>query len=268
MPTDAALFALTKPLESGQAWPRPVCPTCRSGYIGFEEPAATQSFESTSSIGHPMFEPSWVKGTFTVRGECENQSCRQAIHGSGDFRVNESDKSEDEQRLYEGVYYSEYYSLVTLHPAIDLLTLPEAAPDQIRDGVRLASRVFFTDHGLAATALRGTVERFLTTAGVLSKTPNGKFRTLADRLEEWEKAGSDHPRIKPLLTAIRWLGNEGTHEDSKLERAEVITGIHVLDDAFHRIFVSPEIDLQAQGIAAARTTGAGPSPGTGTGTGT
>ncbi|WP_252975324.1 DUF4145 domain-containing protein [Janibacter melonis] len=163
--------------------------------------------------------------------------------------------------FYQGVYYSNYFSLQTLHPAMDLLTLPEAAPEEVRDGVRLASRVFFTDHGLAATALRGTVERFLTSAGVPSKDSKGNFQSLAHRIKEWGKADPDRRRIVPLLTAIRWLGNEGTHEDSKLEPGEVITGIQVLDGAFYQIFVSPEIDIKAQAIAAARARGAGLSKG-------
>jgi hypothetical protein len=79
---DPALSELARPIEDGQPWPRPACPKCQTGYIGFSAPTEDEGHDSASARNHPAFEPEWISGTFVVRGQCENPECRQAVHGT------------------------------------------------------------------------------------------------------------------------------------------------------------------------------------------
>lgn len=203
---------------------------------------------------HPAWEPEWIHGTFSAPGECENPNCRQSVQVVGDYKVDYSRKSFRADDPYEerGPSYSSFYSVAQIHPPLLLMPIPRAAPDEVRDGVLRASRVLFADAGLAATALRTIVERFMTSEGIASTTSRGGFRSARERVEEWRKADSKRDAVAALFDAIRWLGNAGTHEDADVTMDEVLFGASCLDEAFHRLYTGPNIDAQAQSINAAR----------------
>lgn len=248
MPVDPALFDFAKPIESGLPWPRPACPSCTSGYIGFSSPTEDQSHGS--GLNEPDFEPDWISGTFVVRGQCENPQCQQAVYGTGDYSVDSSQKSDGSE--WQGFTYSSYYTVAHLHPPMLMMPIPKSAPSEVREAVHRASRVLFADPGLAATALRATVERFLTSEGVSATGSNGAFRSVHVRIREWMNADPTRPAVADLFFAVKWLGNAGTHEDSDLTTIEVLDGARVLDEAFHRLFTGPDIEAHAQTINAAK----------------
>ena len=253
MSVDDALSDLSKTIEGGQPWPRPSCPNCPTGHVRFGLPAEDESYASASSRGHEAFEPEWINGTFTIRGECENPDCKQAVHGTGNYFVATSIKSGPDDPWDEGPEpFSPFYQLSHLHPPMHLMPVPRSAPDELREGVLRASRVLFADAGLAATALRAVVERFLTAQGVSSTKRTGQFRGAHQRIAEWRDADETRKPTADLLFAVKWLGNVGTHEISDLTTLEVIDGAKLLDEAFHRVFTGPDIDAQAQTINAAK----------------
>ena len=77
-----------------------------------------------------------------------------------------SQKSNRDDIDYQGIPYSSYYTVRHLHPPMLMMPIPKSAPDEVREGILRASRVLFADPGLAATALRATVERFLSSQGI------------------------------------------------------------------------------------------------------
>lgn len=133
MSVDPALPSFAKPIESGQSWPRPACPSCQTGYIGFSSPTEDEGHDSASVRSHPAFEPEWISGTFVIRGQCENPECQQAVHGTGDYRVNYSQKSDrNDEFEYQGIpYYSSYYTVTHLHPPMLMMSIPKSAPDEV-----------------------------------------------------------------------------------------------------------------------------------------
>lgn len=250
MPVNRALSALATTIESGQPWPRPSCPNCESGYIGFAEPTEDESHESAPHHSHEAFEPDWVRGTFVVRGQCENRDCQLAVHGTGDYFVAYSRQADDYDS--RGPIYSSHYNLTHLHPPMLIMPIPEAAPEEVREGVLRASRVLFADSGLAATALRSTVERFLSTQGIASISGSGRFQSASERIDQWLAVDRKRKPVADLLSAVKWLGNAGTHEDSALTITEVLEGASMLDEALHRLYTGPDIDAHAQIINTAR----------------
>jgi hypothetical protein len=249
MAIDPALSALAANTESTEPWARPSCPNCRSGYIGFAEPSEDESHESAPHHGHEAFEPDWIRGTFVIRGQCENRECQLAVHGTGDYFVDYSTQQVDFDS--PGPLYSSYYKLTHLHPPMLLMPIPKSAPEEIREGVLRASRVLFADPGLAATALRATVERFLTAEGVTGG-PSGKFQTADVRIKQWSAQDPSRLAVANLLLAVKWLGNAGTHEDADLTTTEVLEGAAMLDEAFHRVYTGPDLDARAQVINTAK----------------
>jgi hypothetical protein len=249
MPVDAALSVLADSIESEGAWPRPSCPNCKSGFIRFSDPQTTESYESRRERNNEAWDPEWIHGTFTVDGTCENHECQLSVHGTGDYRVDWSSRTQDFDT--HGPLYSEYFKLTHLHPPMMIMPIPKTAPEEVKAGVLRASRVLFADPGLAATALRATVERFLTSEGVASEV-NGSFRTAHQRIAEWLGTDIGRESTGRLLLAVKWLGNAGTHEDADLTTTEVLEGAMMLDEAFHRVYTGPDIDARAQTINLAK----------------
>ena len=145
MSVDTALRALAGTIESGQPWPRPRCPDCNSGHIRFGEPSEVESHASAAMHGHPGWDPDWIYGTFSVRGECENPGCRQTVHGTGDDRVDIATETVPDDPWDSPAPYSAYYRIAHLHPPLLLMPIPKSAPDEIREGLLRASRVLFAD---------------------------------------------------------------------------------------------------------------------------
>lgn len=249
MSVDEALRGLAGTIESGQPWPRPRCPSCDAGHVGFDEPTKIESHESASARDHPAFDPEWISGTFIVRGKCENPGCQQVVHGSGDYAVDVATRTVSDDPYYQGLQWSDYFRVIHVHPTLHLMPVPEAAPEEVRDGVLRASRVLLVDPGLAATALRAAVERLLTFENISATTPKGRFRPAHDRIEEWRDVNPpERSAIADLFFAVKWLGNAGTHEDADLTMDEVLSGAKLLDEAFHRLYTGPDLDTQAQTI--------------------
>ena len=112
--------------------------------------------------------------------------------------------------------------------------------------------MLFADPGLAATALRATVERFLTSENISAIDEKGRFRSVHKRIEEWRDASESRIPIAELLFAVKWIGNAGTHEVSDLTIAEVLEGAEVLNEAFHKLFTAASIEEYARSVNAAK----------------
>lgn len=196
-----------------------------------------------------LADPEWITGTFITQGHCENPECKQVVHGTGDYHVGMSRKSWREE---DDNFYATYYDVKHFHPPLLMMPAPKEAPDQVKDAILRASGVLFTDPGLAATALRATVEVFLSTQNIAATRPDGKFRSAHERIQEWVSADPTRPQLADLFFAIKWLGNVGTHEDANLTILQVLDGARVLDEAFHRLFTAPSIVAHARALNAGR----------------
>lgn len=241
---NAALRAFGQLIKEDTAWPRPVCPTCGNGHVGFEKPTVRENGNSKSFRGHDAWEPEWVYGTFEARGVCENVGCAQEVTILGTYRVEES--PDDDYRVMR---YSELYKVEYFSPPLTLLPLPVDVPDDVRAGVERAAKVLFVDPGLAATALRAAVELFLDTQGIPISDAKGHFVSLDARIKRWSTTNS-RLRASQLFLAVKWIGNEGTHGSSDLVVGDVIDGLEFIDEAFHELFVGPDVEERARAVNA------------------
>jgi hypothetical protein len=81
--------------------------------------------------------------------------------------------------------------------------------------------VLWVSPGSAANRLRYAVEEILTAEGVPTKNPTGHRLSADARITLFETSDKD---LANGLRAVKWIGNEGSHED-------VLTVTHVVEDA-------------------------------------
>ncbi|MCM0614471.1 DUF4145 domain-containing protein [Paenarthrobacter sp. TYUT067] len=248
-------------IEGGAQWPRPHCPVCREGCVSWDKPTATENNQSKELWDFPDWEPDWISGRMYVTGHCENGACEQLMAAVGTYRVGVSTAIETLNSQHHGEFYSEYYKLEYFSPPLVLLTLPEVVPGNVRAAVERASPILFADPSFAATALRGSVERFMSSQGIRAFNHKGTWQPLHTRIDTWEAETKSH-RAAELLRAVKWIGNEGTHDGEPLTVNDVIDGLEFIEAAFHELFVAPEITerMQAVNQAKGRYQAKGPAP--------
>jgi len=231
-------------IEGETNWPRPICPTCDRGHIGFGEPTTNESGETRHLHGEDWFDPEYIVGSFEARAVCENASCGQVVTALGAYKVVQTTDPNYERMEYRHIYQVEFFS-----PPLTLLPLPEEVPEAVREAVERAAKILFAEPGLAATALRTSVERFLTSEGIEARSPAGHFVNLDTRIKAWNTSAS-RKRAADLFLAVKWIGNEGTHEVSDLVVGDVVDGLEFIDEAFHGLYVGPDLDARAGAVNA------------------
>lgn len=241
-----------KEIEQGTPWPRPRCRICQEGCVSWDKPITAENNQSKKLHNHPGFDPEWIAGTIHTIGRCQNDECEQVVIAVGTYKVDYSHNRADDgpDSEYRGPQYSEFYKLNYFHPPL-ALPLPEAVPKDVLDAIDRAVPLLFIDPSFAATALRASVELFLTGQGILAGTPEGNRRSLHQRIELWGKEAGNQ-RVAEQFLAVKWLGNQGTHEGEPHTVSDVLDGLEFIESAFHELFVAPEIDLRVKAVNQAK----------------
>src|SRR6218665_803081 len=92
----------------------------RRSRAGLEAPAAP-------SPGRGGLVGGWWWGRLGVGGECENPECREAVHGTGNYWVDYSQKSNRDEFEYQCIPYSSYYTVTHLHPPMLMMPIPKVS---------------------------------------------------------------------------------------------------------------------------------------------
>lgn len=184
---------------------------------------------------------------------CGGSRCQQVVIATGTWNVGY--KTTGGYPTSYADQFAVFFRVRQVDPPLRLMELPEdsalnEALGGVSDGLQTAGAVLFAAPGLAATALRGCIERFLSNEGIAKDNGVGGFRPLGRRIEEWRKQDATREGIADLVLAVKWLGNTGTHDDSALTVDDVLEGARLLNEAFHRLYVSPEITAAAAAINA------------------
>lgn len=225
-------------------WPSIVCPTCSAGYLAFETPTRVESVRSRRAQGHEDWDPYWISGTFTSSAICRNEKCEESLLLSGDYSVEVAD---DGLEQYVDVYKVRY-----VNPALSIMDFPEGTPEEVVEGVKRAAVLLFLDAPSAANALRAAVERFLTLQGV-PKEASKRFISAHQRITLW-RDGTGRADVANCFLAVKWIGNDGSHEVSDLTVDQVLEGVEILEYAFRLLFdrTGQRIEAAAAAINAAR----------------
>jgi len=208
-------MAFNRDLWSGfydrKHFPSIPCPRCASGNAKLDpeslevvEPAYSKKGRSDQN-----WEPDWDTERFSLNLTCDNASCGEIMVVSGDTSLSEVYDEED-----EGWVYIAHLRPRAMYPAPLLISVPKQAPSAVRENVCLASSLYWVDTSAAANRLRASVEYLLDFLEVpRESTKNGKTRRLDlnGRIEIYEQQNSEHA---PSLTALRMIGNLGSHGES------------------------------------------------------
>lgn len=223
------LAEVTSWFEEGH-WPHMPCGYCGKGHL-LADVTTTESASSSRHRDHEGWEPEWITGVFSGVLTCSNPACGEHSAVIGEMKV---DAKLTSSRDWDG-QYATFLKIEMVSPALPLLQFPDATPTAVRARVSAASSILWAQPSAAANRLRSAVEELLTARGVRKTqdmspkagAKSGRKRRRLTTHERIELLRKNEPVIADALEAVKWIGNEGSHEEG-LTALDVLSGVRLL----------------------------------------
>ena len=201
------------------------CPYCKTGTLHLDDDdfRHEETDESKTDRDDPNWEPDWIKYTFTAFLQCTNCNDQTAVIGEG------KSKSYTDQQTGEILVDKEFMPKYFC-PTLPLFELPPETPEKVRTHIHESFSLAWADFSAAGNKLRISIERLIDEISPKSK---GNLHQKIENLKEpWNE-------IKEQLEAIKWLGNNGSHE-AKLDEYDTAFAYKVLKIILEKIYDSNE----------------------------
>lgn len=181
------------------------CPHCKESEATLDWKNASK-YETPASIHNradPDWEPEWQDYKYSVTYKC-NQ-CEGITISSGDVTFIQLGGIDYETGQED---YEDYFEYTPRHftPALNLMQLPKKCPREISQLLSRSFQLAFCDQSASANRLRVALEYFVNINLPKDELKGSLYKKLV-KLEEKLKESS------ALSTAIRIIGNQGSHSD-------------------------------------------------------
>jgi Domain of unknown function (DUF4145) len=202
------------------SWP---CPHCRSGSLAEEAGSGfgeeTQSSQYGQRNGDP---PDNIQYRATLVLRCS--SCQEVVLGIGRILM----EYVESQQTFKPALYP-----VALYPMPPITDISHAGSSALE--VLNAESLLWLSPSAACSRLRAAVERLLDELKVPKfARDKGKRRRLTAHARI-NTLPHKYAHVRDHLFALKWLGNEGTHE-SALGHQDVLDGLEVLEHVLDVLF--------------------------------
>lgn len=213
------------------------CPTCNSSALQVVEEQFIEKHNSATEINYheDWFDaPEMIVYTFTALLSCTNPQCKEVVACSGTGSVEEeyyTHYGRDERK------YVEYYKPYFFYPHLQLFKIPENTPQEIKKAIEDSFSFIFTNKSAAANKIRIALECLLTHLKVkryiITRRRKRKRLTLHERIL---LLASKYDGLKEICSAIKWLGNSGSHCDEDMKIDDVFNGYDMISFLLDEIY--------------------------------
>jgi hypothetical protein len=212
-------------------WP---CPTCKKGILDLEKEKFYKE-ESASSIKlhkDPDWDSEWITYTFSGVLRCSNKKCHDFVAFGGTGRHLPGDQYDAEKKKWVDTSM-DIYSPKYFVPVTHVFDINKKCPSDIADEIVAAFALLWNDVNACANKIRSVIELILTEQGVEKKIGNGKFIGLHKRLNSFKLL---QPEIADFFTAIKFIGNDGSHSGEEITRGDVLNAFELLEYTVEKIY--------------------------------
>ena len=225
-------------INSKIEWP---CPNCNSNSLELVK-EKLNSEETALSKKHRKDNDEWEVEYIQLvfNGQLECKSCKETVYFTG--------KGNPEQSGYYDVEMGEYYEQYTntftptfFQPSIKLFQTPINCSDELKNEIKNSFKLFWCDLPSCANKIRVSLEILMNEQKVKRFEIRGGKRQpifLHKRIEIY-----NHPEIKDLLLAIKWIGNTGSHIGN-IERIDILEAYRLLEYSLNKIYNDETIELK------------------------
>lgn len=241
---------------SDRSTPKWTCPHCCSGTLKIIDVDKNVQFRMEESCKHGWHEDQidYEACEYQVHGFLTCSHCKGEVTfvGLGTVEQENSDGDGGYSGEYVSVYIPRYF-----YPAIPLIKLPESdvLPDKVAVLIHKAFELYWCDLSSCVSRLRSAVEHILDQQEIprFTSPENGgtsKRLDLHARIRKFGDSGK-HPDVPPLLEAVKWTGNAGTHELDTLTKGDALLTFEMVERVLEIIYPPSnqyELLLAAQAI--------------------
>jgi len=198
-----------------------------------------KQYKTPIDTNHPAFDPGWIEYIFTMNLECANSSCgcRVACVGTGDVSQEYLDDGSGNWDWFD-TFQVKYFE-----PALQIFVPPTDTPEWVKKALETSFSTFFSSPSTSLSALRSALEVLLGEMEVASVDENGKFLSLAKRINLLPE---NYRKIVEPANAIRWLGNDGTHSGGfQVRKSDVLDGYRIFEHILIELFPEKRASVEA-----------------------
>ncbi len=217
-------------------WP---CPECGVQSLSCSDEQFQKQYKTPIDTSHPAFDPEWIEYVFTMNLECGNSSCGSQVVcvGTGDVSQEYLDDGSG------GWGWVDTFQVKYFEPALRIFVPPEGTPEWVKKALDTSFSIFFSSPSTSLSALRSALEVLLGEMEVASVDENGKFLSLAKRINFLP---DEHRKIIEPANAIRWLGNDGTHSGGfQVRKSDVLDGYRIFEHILVELFPEKRASIEA-----------------------
>ncbi|KJG67091.1 DUF4145 domain-containing protein [Photobacterium kishitanii] len=180
------------------------CSFCNSTSLYFENNFFCESELKSSADYHQCDDWSINDVSLIFSGILTCKACNEKHAVSGIGHVEEI-YDEEYDRYFANVFIPQYF-----HPTLNIFEIPSNTPDNLKEIIKSAFSLAWGDFPAAGNRLRAALEVIINT---LINVGSPK-ETLGNKINRIPNAHSD---IRIIMTAIKWLGNEASHDAELIE---------------------------------------------------
>lgn len=216
-------------------WP---CPYCYAGILKLDKNNFLRHTTQKSSILYSISSyPADLRYIFSGLLQCS--TCKEIVSFSGTGEVLHDPLYEDGQHIRDFV---DHFTPKSYFPELPIFKIPDKCPENVKTEIKRSFKDYWSDALSCAVSLRRSIE-FLLTHYRIRKTQErdkSKPKPLGSRIKLFEKK---HPEVANLLSAIRWIGNQGTHENT-ISKRDVYLAYEILELALNKLFDKSENEIK------------------------
>lgn len=219
-------------------FPSWVCSHCQSGTLQLV-PDSLVEFEGEASKrahDHEAWEPEWIQGLFSARFQCS--ACKEPYLVTGSYSV-DTDQYWDhiEDQLVQDC--QSRFSPKMIVPNVQVFPFPQKTPDDVKVSLSESFGLVFANPSAAGNLVRTAAEALLTTLKIrkMATSKKGK-RYRLNFTERLDLLPAKHKSIRDLLSAIRWLGNAGSHSSEALETEDLLDSYVIFEEVLVHLYGS------------------------------
>lgn len=213
------------------------CPHCSRGMLRICGEVDRRPDASTRAVwDDPHSDPDQSTYVFTAMLKCV--SCENMVAMTGtSYLSQEYDDHTNRSWSYYPYLQPRYFV-----PALQIIAPPENddVPKPILKALATSFSLFWHDLDACANRLRVLVELLLNAMGAprrVKPTARGDM-SLHDRIEQL--GPTSFSSFKPMLLALKLVGNEASHELGQLSRQDLLDSYEIIDHCLQGVFRPPD----------------------------
>lgn len=222
------------------------CPMCDTGHLGMDKESVRiiESVDSIKSRSHEDWDPFWIRGSFSGVLKCVNSDCEESIQIIGTMSGSIVERIEEDEDGFGYVVSNPNVSQEDLlplafFPTLKIFKIHSDVPAAIATAIIETFKLYWIDTEACCNKIRTVVELILDEQNV-DKTGFSKKKKeiinliLNDRIDLFK---NKKPEEAEFMLAIKWIGNEGSHNINTLTKNDALDAYDMLDYVTTKLYV-------------------------------